>query len=128
MFVVGCIMICSIQWHPKAPELISTTRDGNVLVWRVQEQENFAAYAGGFEEIPENSVYEEREDEFDIEDEDSIARRKDLEEETEVDIEGLDEGEAVEDVEMVSEDIRWAEEENDDWIPWEPRPALFVGE
>jgi len=125
----GGVSLTHLQWHPKAPELISTTRDGNVLVWRIQEQENFAAYAGGFEEIPENVVYEEREDEFDIEDEDSIARRKDMEEEIEVDIERVEEGDAAEnDVEMVTEDVRWAEEENEDLMPWEPSPALFSAE
>ncbi len=101
-----------------------------MLVWQNQPQENFAAYAGGFDEIPENVVYEEREDEFDIEDEDSIARRKDMEEEIEVDIEHVDEVDPQDkDTEMPNEDARWVLEENElDLMPWEPRTSVFSDE
>lgn len=101
-----------------------------MLVWQNQQLENFAAYAGGFEEIPENVVYEEREDEFDIEDEDSIARRKDMEEEIDVDIEGVEEGKPEEnDRETPVEDLRWAQEDNEaDLVAWEPRTVVFTDE
>ena len=92
--------------------------------------ENFAAYAGGFEEIHENVTYEEREDEFDIEDEDSIARRKDMEEEIDVDIERIDEVETQDtDLEVENEEVRWILDENHiDMVAWEPRVEMFTYE
>jgi COMPASS component SWD1 len=115
-----------LQWHPSAPELVSTTRDGSVLVWQNQPKENFAAYAGGFEEIPENAVYEEREDEFDIEDEDSIARRKHMEEEVDVDVEQVDSDGQENEVDVMNEDVRWVLEGNElDVISWEPKVEVL---
>lgn len=46
--------------------IASTTSQGTVLVWHYPTPERWGAFAGGFEEVDENVVYEEREDEFDI--------------------------------------------------------------
>ena len=46
--------------------IASTTSQGTVLVWHYPNPERWGAFAGGFEEVDENVVYEEREDEFDI--------------------------------------------------------------
>lgn len=54
------------QWHPKTAAMASTTFSGNILLWHCPVQERWGAFAGGFEEVDENVVYEEREDEFDI--------------------------------------------------------------
>jgi len=46
--------------------IASTTSQGTVLVWHYPTPERWGAFAGGFEEVDENVVYEECEDEFDI--------------------------------------------------------------
>jgi len=46
--------------------IASTTSQGTVLVWHCPTPERWGAFAGGFEEVDENVVYEEREGEFDI--------------------------------------------------------------
>jgi COMPASS component SWD1 len=89
--------------------MASTTREGNILLWHVPTQENFAAFAGGFDEIDENTEYMEQEDEFDIEDEDSAARRKEMEEEMEVDVDGITETEMEQRRRALEEDSYHAE-------------------
>ena len=54
------------KWHPKTAAMVSTTISGNILLWHCPVQERWGAFAGGFEEVDENVVYEEKEDEFDI--------------------------------------------------------------
>lgn len=78
-----------------------------MLVWHHPSPERWGAFAGGFEEVDENVVYEEREDEFDIvshrrnlraprtncslqEDESELERRKKIEEEQLIDIDTSD--------------------------------------
>jgi COMPASS component SWD1 len=46
--------------------IASTTNQGNILVWHCPAPERWGAFAGGFEEVDENVVYDEKEDEFDI--------------------------------------------------------------
>jgi COMPASS component SWD1 len=98
---------------------VSTTRHGNILVWHSPTPERWGAFAGGFEEVDENVWYEEKEDEFDLQDEGEVARRKAEEEDEEVDIDGFDEepsgrdkDRAVEDEE--DEELRWADQEPDE--------------
>ena len=100
--------------------IATVTKAGNIIVWHIPTQENWGAFAGGFEEVTENVEYQEREDEFDIEDETALAQRKERQEEEDVDIVGQDEvedgdGMAVEDV-----DIGWARAEsgqdNERWM------------
>ncbi|KAA1466074.1 WD40 repeat-like protein [Dentipellis sp. KUC8613] len=107
-----------VDWHPHKPAIASTTNQGNILIWHCPVPERWGAFAGGFEEVDENVEYEEREDEFDIEDESELALRKMKEEEEEVDIiSGIDDGKnGVGDAMRVDgqdEDATWADEEGD---------------
>jgi COMPASS component SWD1 len=54
------------QWHPMKPSIASVTKHGNILIWHAPAPERWGAFAGGFEEVDENVMYEEREDEFDF--------------------------------------------------------------
>ncbi|KAI0317746.1 quinon protein alcohol dehydrogenase-like superfamily [Amylostereum chailletii] len=107
-----------VHWHPSKPAIVSTTNQGNVLIWHCPTPERWGAFAGGFEEVDENVEYEEREDEFDIEDESEIALRKMKQEEEEVDVEsgvdvdGESEGGRVNGEQ--DEDLTWAEDEPDE--------------
>jgi len=109
-----------VHWHPHKPSIASTTNQGNILIWHCPTPERWGAFAGGFEEVDENVEYEEREDEFDVEDEDILEQRKMKEEEVEVDIDGID-GAAEVAAERVraqsgddDEDAAWALEDPDD--------------
>ncbi|KZO93166.1 WD40 repeat-like protein [Calocera viscosa TUFC12733] len=77
-----------VAWHPYLPLIASVSNNGRINLWSALRKENWSAFAPGFEELEENIDYEEREDEFDIEDEDEIRRRKRAIEEVEVDIGG----------------------------------------
>ncbi|PPQ70476.1 hypothetical protein CVT24_013283 [Panaeolus cyanescens] len=84
-----------LHWHPLKSSMASTTNHGNILIWHCPSPERWGAFAGGFEEVDENVEYEEREDEFDIEDEAVISERKRKAEEEEVDIDTLLTGEQI---------------------------------
>ncbi|EIN10220.1 WD40 repeat-like protein, partial [Punctularia strigosozonata HHB-11173 SS5] len=106
-----------IHWHPSKSAIASTTNQGTILIWHCPTPERWGAFAGGFEEVDENVEYEEREDEFDIEDEAEIARRKQIAEEFEVDIDGMNEEQVQEHTVLDGdneEDSAWAEEDADD--------------
>ncbi|KLO10157.1 WD40 repeat-like protein [Schizopora paradoxa] len=108
--------LLDVTWHPSAPAIASTTNSGNILLWHCPAPERWGAFAGGFEEMDENVVYEEREDEFDIEDEAEITKRKQKEEDEYVDVMGENEVEPAEQLarqEEKDEDILWAESEPD---------------
>lgn len=77
------------DWHPNRPMLASVSHTGAVNIWFSPPTEIWSAYAPGFEELEENVVYEEREDEFDLEDEEEMSRRKQDEEGAQVDIVSL---------------------------------------
>ncbi|OCH95883.1 WD40 repeat-like protein [Obba rivulosa] len=120
-----------VHWHPHKPSIASTTNHGNILIWHCPTPERWGAFAGGFEEVDENVEYEEREDEFDIEDEDVLVQRKMKEEEEEVNIEGID-GTAQATVEHAraqsgdyDDDAAWAlEEPDDDSRDWRMRIVI----
>ena len=46
--------------------LLSNTSEGAIMIWHAPTQERWGAFAGDFEELDENIMYEEKEDEFDI--------------------------------------------------------------
>jgi COMPASS component SWD1 len=101
--------------------LATTSREGNILLWHVPTEENFAAFEGGFEEINENVVYEEREDEFDIEDEDTVARRKNLEEDERVEInDDESDGDKNQEMEIDDAELAWALVDEDEDQSWHP--------
>ncbi|WFC99029.1 chromatin binding protein [Malassezia yamatoensis] len=68
-------------WHPIQPQIVSIAASGDLFLWRTKWTEIWSAYAPGFEELDENVVYREREDEFDLEDEHELTRKKQNEEE-----------------------------------------------
>ncbi|KAF7301216.1 WD-REPEATS-REGION domain-containing protein [Mycena indigotica] len=118
-----------LHWHPSKSAIASTTNHGNILIWHRPHPERWGAFAGGFEELDENVEYQEREDEFDIEDEADMIRRKMKEEEQEVDVDtvvvtkprhGQLHGVVTED-----EDLVWAEEDPDEDVEeWIMQPVM----
>lgn len=78
--------LITCDWHPSRPMLASVSHTGAINLWFTSPTEIWSAYAPGFEELEENVVYEEREDEFDLEDEEEVTRRKQDEEGAHVDI------------------------------------------
>ncbi|KAM0791350.1 hypothetical protein ACM66B_005818 [Microbotryomycetes sp. NB124-2] len=75
-----------LEWHPTKSLLVSVSSLGFIHIWTTVVSENWSAYAPGFVELDENLEYEEREDEFDIEDERIKKKRKEDEQEKPVDI------------------------------------------
>ncbi|TYJ55224.1 hypothetical protein B9479_004054 [Cryptococcus floricola] len=78
--------LIACAWHPTRPIVASISSGGDVHLWQTASPDNWAAFAPGFEELEENVEYDEREDEFDIEDESELNRRKDLEEDIFIDV------------------------------------------
>lgn len=79
------------QWHPIKPICASVSSDQGLLhMWATKIPERWSAYAPGFEELEENLEYQEREDEFDVEDESEVEKRKMNVQEVFVDIEDSD--------------------------------------
>lgn len=78
--------LADVDWHPTRPAMASLSRNGDIHLWCVPSEENWSAYAPGFEELEENMEYEEREGEFDVEDEDEANQRQHDEEVATVDI------------------------------------------
>ncbi|RXK41961.1 hypothetical protein M231_00682 [Tremella mesenterica] len=74
------------DWHPTRPVIASVSTLGEIHLWQTSSPDNWAAFAPGFEELEENVEYDEREDEFDIEDESDLLRRKDAEEDVVIDV------------------------------------------
>ncbi|KAI0772532.1 WD40 repeat-like protein [Trametes elegans] len=127
----GRELLTYVHWHPHKPAIASVTNLGNILIWHCPTEERWGAFAGGFEEVDENVEYEEHEDEFDIEDEAEIARRKMLEEEEDVDIEGgvVDPADiAADHMRQYSEndeDVAWAlDEDDEDDRDWQMKVLL----
>ncbi|KZP21728.1 WD40 repeat-like protein [Athelia psychrophila] len=114
-----------VHWHPFKSSIASTTNQGNILVWHCPTPEKWGAFAGGFEEVDENVEYEEREDEFDIEDESEIMRRKMKQEEEAVETDEIEDaqpkhveinghGHGMNGVSETDEEAQWADEDPDD--------------
>lgn len=86
--------ILDLVWHPLRPIIASISTSGVVYIWATNYTENWSAFAPDFTELQENEEYEEREDEFDIaEDEDDQGpgkKRKRVDEPGEVDIMTID--------------------------------------
>jgi len=100
-----------LMWHPVRPIVASVSTSGVVYIWATNYTENWSAFAPDFTELQENVDYIEREDEFDIIDEDENEVKK-------------KQGEETEDVDVVTVDKIAAyssEEEDELWfIPTAP--------
>ncbi|KAG9128161.1 chromatin binding protein [Ceratobasidium sp. 392] len=119
------------DWHPFRPMLCSVASSGLIHIWKTTYSENWSAFAPGFEELEENVEYQEREDEFDVEDEFDALRRKRLEEEFEVDIETVEPigvGKQANQTQSLGQDDddRWAEMEPDNDTTHDYTPVLDV--
>lgn len=79
------------QWHPTRPIIASVANSGDIHVWSTVAPDKWASFAAGFEELEENVDYDEREDEFDIEDESDLAAKQDRQEDTFVSVLAKDE-------------------------------------
>ncbi|KAG5645768.1 hypothetical protein DXG03_005305 [Asterophora parasitica] len=106
-------------WHPSKSSIASTTNHGNILIWHCPNPERWGAFAGGFEEVDENIEYEEKEDEFDIEDEEEILKRKMKAEDEEVDIDTMAEDTTRRDtqpdkMDVEDEEFIWADQDAED--------------
>ncbi|KAL0570490.1 chromatin binding protein [Marasmius crinis-equi] len=110
----GREQLLHLHWHPVKSAIVSTALHGNILLWHSPNPERWGAFAGGFEEVDENVVYEEKEDEFDIEDEEEIFKRKMKGEEVDVDVD------AVEDDTDKKPQFLPQENEDDEWADLEP--------
>ncbi|EGO01504.1 hypothetical protein SERLA73DRAFT_70684 [Serpula lacrymans var. lacrymans S7.3] len=142
-----------VHWHPRKSSIASTTNQGNILIWHCPTPERWGAFAGGFEEVDENVVYEEKEDEFDIvsgltpfvswvfalecvggtgeEDESELAMRKKKQEDEEVDVMGgvMEEEDAnVISMDVDDEDVEWADDEPDDDLKGWKMPIVMEDE
>jgi len=83
--------IWDLAWHPSRTILASCGQSGKVLIWAKHYAENYSAFAPNFKELEENEEYLEREDEFDLVDEQTAVKKKLEEEEAvEVDITSID--------------------------------------
>ena len=58
--------VVDLSWDPIASRklFVTVTTRGTVCIWRQAEKEHWSAYAPGFKELDENTIYHEREDEF----------------------------------------------------------------
>lgn len=80
-----------MQWHPTRPIIASVANSGDIHVWSTVAPDKWASFAAGFEELEENVDYDEREDEFDIEDESDLAAKQDRQEDSFVSVLARDE-------------------------------------
>lgn len=66
--------LISVDWHPVRPAIASSGLDsGAVYTWKNRPPQRWSALAPDFVEVEENVIYEEREDEFDLEDDKTAA-------------------------------------------------------
>ena len=66
--------------------IASISGAGLIHVWVTPVVENWNSYAPGFEELEENREFPEHEDEFDIETEEALERRRVMEQDRKIDI------------------------------------------
>ena len=67
-----------MTWHPARPLVVSAASTGRLIVWAKQYQENYSAFAPNFKELEENEEYIEREDEFDLVDQEEVVNLDEL--------------------------------------------------
>ncbi|KAK6202883.1 WD40-repeat-containing domain protein [Scheffersomyces amazonensis] len=79
--------LVDVKWDYSRCCIGSTGIDsGSIYIWSIQFPQKWSALAPDFVEIEENIEYEEKEDEFDIINEDTLKRRQEEEEDLLVDV------------------------------------------
>jgi len=81
--------ILFLNWHPTRPVIASCSTSGVVYIWGSNQAENWSAYAPDFKELEENIMYKEREDEFDLIEEE-VLKAKEEAQDIEVDVVTID--------------------------------------
>ncbi|KAG8994754.1 chromatin binding protein [Tulasnella sp. JGI-2019a] len=82
--------LTDLDWHPMRPHIASLSHSGLIHLWGRHVTENYSAFAPGFEELDENIEYEEREDEFDLEDDEEERLKRQRVEEEDVDVDTME--------------------------------------
>lgn len=84
--------LVDVEWHPSRPVIAATGLDsGKIYMWTSIVPQRWSALAPDFVEVEENIEYQEREDEFDVEDETAQNQRQlDDEDEEVVDVITMD--------------------------------------
>jgi WD40 repeat protein len=79
--------LVDVEWHPMRSVIAATGLDsGRIYVWTSITPQRWSALAPDFIEVEQNVDYQEREDEFDVEDENEQNQRLLEDEDQEVDI------------------------------------------
>ena len=64
--------LLDFKWHPNRPLIASVSGIGTTYFWGISLVQNFSAFAPFFTEIENNIDYEEKEDEFDVQQEEMV--------------------------------------------------------
>ncbi|KAG5357882.1 Set1 complex component swd1 [Yarrowia sp. B02] len=79
--------LTGISWHPSRPILAAIGLDsGKIFLWSTITPQRWSALAPDFVEVEENINYEEKEDEFDMADQEDIEQQRQDDEDGEVDV------------------------------------------
>jgi COMPASS component SWD1 len=79
--------LTGISWHPSRPILAAIGLDsGKIFLWSTITPQRWSALAPDFVEVEENINYEEKEDEFDMADQEDIDQQRQDDEDGEVDV------------------------------------------
>ena len=66
-------------WHPRRPTIAAVNSKGHVSVWSKQFKPQWTAFAPNFDPVERNTQYREREDEFDLWNDDVEERKREKE-------------------------------------------------
>eukprot|EP01090_Pellita_catalonica_P009864 TRINITY_DN2102_c0_g3_i1.p1 TRINITY_DN2102_c0_g3~~TRINITY_DN2102_c0_g3_i1.p1 ORF type:complete len:438 (-),score=67.61 TRINITY_DN2102_c0_g3_i1:913-2226(-) len=109
--------IMDLVWHPLRPIIASVSTNGIVYIWSTNYTENWSAFAPDFTELEENEVYNEREDEFDIAEDDEIVNGVSA-------LEKAGDNDEDIDITTIEKIVAYSSDEEDDlwFIPVDPVP------
>lgn len=81
-----------VEWHPNGKPLIATCSvdTGTISIWSIEPQQKWSALAPDFQEVDNNVEYMEREDEFDVPEEEELNQRRLDQEDEEVNVIRID--------------------------------------